>query len=1174
MRILTAFVFAFLLACGASWAADFQALMRQGQEAYKAGDFVQAGKLLEEAANELYRQKNPQAPLLWGNAAIALIKAENFMAAAQLYEKILAQKNPPKEKLAQYYANLVYCYGQLKQPQMQISAIERQLKAINKMPPDALAETYARQGDAYRSMELYHPASGAYDKALKILPKEARPEQRAKLYTALGLSQGMTGDYVSAEASLKKARELADALGEQLTIAEADSNLGSLLQEQGDYAGAMKYFQAALEREQKAGLRLNEGSDWNNLGIAKRGTGQYAEAMADINKAVDIAREVKNHRGEGFALTNRALGYRLAGQLKEASADYAGALKAFEKAGVQEGLGAALLGRGRIAELNYDYAQALDDYQKALEIFDRLKMPRWQAAAYLNMGKLYNRMTAPGRTTRDLVFNDEPDMPDLKGVDTNEKARECFLEALRLAQSIGSREMIYEAEQGLGFTDFREGKLEAALKHYQTAIDGLSKMYVSLEQAQVLGDFLAEREDLYEGAIEVCNALYNKTKDKKYLDLQLKYSETLKNEVHKASVALANLTFEDPAKQKLYKQLINKAKSQAKARKTIPVSNAAAASPALADKMARMQTEKAAAAQMAEITKMDKEYAALLAEWKKKYPQDAAIFDSYNERVNIAEIQKHLEKGQAALLYLSMPESLLITVIKKDSVSNFNEKVSEKELRKLIIDDFVVDYVHKGFKLEQVDKLENGQKKFYDDSTKALSQLYYYLIRPIENEIKDENRLYIICDGFLSQIPFSMLVITDESGKPIIDNDNMKNGPHPVYLVERKEISNIRPSFLSALKKERPSSQLKLMLAVANPDNKNFPMAKLRGTINEVSKANKNLKSQENNTDIALTTLVKREDGVTGLEDISDKVKADFSNLPNILGNKPTEEWLRKQLSQVPYEIIYFATHGQSQSDTFTKIAAVERDLKNTDNPAIRRQAEEDYNTSSFKKIKEMVENYNIKGHTPLNGFLYLSSMPGDLILDKNKNPTHIDLPHERDGLLTIGEIIAMGDDKRPNPFENTKLVLLSACNAAVELVPFSYGEGFVDEDEASNDRQIQTDKTGAGLDPSQTAKDMENAGLKPGVDQATFVESFMRRGVPNVYASFWQLDDEAGSAIMEGFWEKLNDPNGAPDPVAALSNAQKDYIAKAKNGQITRQKAVDNPLQPYFWAPGGMFGK
>lgn len=1129
MRALAALPVLLLLSAVWASAATFEETYQQAQAAYKAGDFAKAGALFVQAGDELQKKKDPRAGLLWGNGAIALMKARDYAAAADIYERILGTKNPPREKLQQYYSNLVLCRAELNQRALEIEAIDRMLKAIPKLAPADLAEVYARQGDAYRALELYGPAAGAYDKAAHVLPRDARPEQRARIFNALGLCQGNMGDYANAEKNLTEARALAATLGEDLTMAESDSNLGILHWERGDYPEAMKLLTAALERETAGDMRAKQGVEKNNIGLVHLAAGNHARAMDHFEDSLALAREATDTRGEAIATVNKALVNRIAGQLNEARSDYKTAGALFDKAGFQEGQATTLLGVGKMAELeDKNYAQALENYLNALKIYEKLDLPRWQAVALLQLGGLHRRVATPERrTTRDLVFDEEPTVPDMPRDEALAKSRDYYSKSLALGEKLSTREVIWKAHQGLGFLDFQEGRLEPAFEHYQKAIDLVSRLFVSLEDVQLLGEFMADKEDLYNEAQELCAALYDKTKDKKYLDLQMRYADTLRNEVQKAATALLQLNFEDKNKQKLYEQLQKLGRANARAAKAIPVVKELPADADANARAAHKLTEKAAADQKARVQKLDGEYNKLLSEWKKQYPGDALIFDATAERVNISAIQKQLKPDQAAIQYISLPDKLLITVIKQKDVQNFSVDAGTEQLKKLIMDDIVTEYIHKGFKLNRVTKEANGNQKYFDSSTKTLSSLYEALIKPVESALAGVNRLYIIADGYLSQIPFTILVCGEGEDKL------------PIYLVERYEVANIRPSFISALETPKAAGKIKKMLAVANPDNKNFPMGFLPGTIEEVKAANEALRGNESDDkDIALEHFDY--DDNDEIKDISDSIKEKFPKIDSIIATKPTETWLREHLGKNKYEILYFATHGQTQSDTYTKIAnGVKKGLL---------EKNETLRTVKAMRDKNLAEN------TPFNGFIYLSSLDEDKVLDANGQPSEKDIPRERDGLLTIGEILNLDD----MALGDTKYVLLSACNSAVSLIPYSIANKY-DEKEF--------------FDPKLVERDLRKLGLLPGVDQATFVESFMRRGVQNVFATYWQLEDKPAGEIMSNFWGNVVAQGDNPDLVAAYSDAQRKYL-EAKKKTSRDSGTPDKQLQPYMWGAGGIFGK
>lgn len=1171
---LSAIFFAFfLLMAGAPvMAANADQNIQAGTAAFQGGDFAKAAQFFSSAAEELAKAKNPQAVLLYGNAALALMKGQNYQGAADLYERLINGKfNVPQDKLLQYYVNSVVCYTKLKQSGMQIAAIDRLLKKFPKLKPADVAELYASEGDAYFRMELYPPAIACYERALAKLPANENLAMRARIMGALGESQRNLGAYPQAIKSLTQAQELAAKLNDPKIVAEAKSKLGILHTEIGDYPEAMKRLQDALATDRKAKLRLHEGSDLNNIGQVHLYTGNHEKAMEHFEQGIAIAKEVGNTKGQAVATVNRALLNRITGALNQAREDYKEAARLFKECGMEEGQAVTMLGIGKMAELaDKNNVEALENYTNALAAFQKLQHPRWQAITLLQLGDLHKKFNSPkGRATRDLVFDEEPTNPDISPAEAISKSREFYAQALKLGEQLHADEIVWAAHQGLGYSDYTEGKLEEALKHYQQAIDLVSRMFVTLQDVQMLGEYMAGKEELYNEAIEVCSKLYDKTKDKKYLDLITRYRQTLNNEINKANTTLVKLNFEDKAKQQLYERILAKGKAKNQAAKSIPAIADAPADASADVRMTNALVKKVANDQKVQVQKLDGEYSKLLAEWQKKYPEDADIFTSSANRVNVPEIQKALQPGQAVLQYIPLKGNkdesgkLLIIGIKKDATETFSVNVDEKTLRKLIIDDFVVGYVHDGFKRIQRD--ENGtvlldskkhpimgavnyprkarvnNKEYFDKSLAVLQQLYAYLMpSEVQNFLSGVQRIYFIVDGFLSQIPFTMLICGRE-------NDGL-----PIYLVEKYEISTVRPSFIKTILTQKSKGRIKKMLAVANPNNENFPMGFLEGSISEIATANKMLEpGVKDEKDIALEPY---RGNMFKPTDISSSIVQQFPDYPEVTksDHRPTEKWLRENLASNKYEIIYFATHGQAQSDTFTKIESQLKTAQGDRDIAAQTSAQKAINKRQFKALKTMRDK-NLAEPTPLNGFLYLSNLPEDQVLDKDLQPIEGYIPKERDGLFTIGEILELDREK----FDNTKYVLLSACNAAVSLVPFAIGEEYEET---------------AFFDPETVKRDLSKWGFLDGVDQVTFVESFMKKGIENVFASYWQLDDTAAEDIMGRFWKELQNQKDNPDLIKAYSLAQKKYLEAAK-AKMRKEKDLDD-MHPYYWAAGGMFGK
>ena len=1120
-------------------AASLETTFNQASAEFKAGNFDKAGELFYQAGNMLAKKDINQASLIWGNAAVAKMKASNYEDAAEIYNKILTsnKKLPAKNKIS-YSKNLFFCQGQLNERALQAQSIDNFLNSKVKLQASDLSMLYATQADAYRYLELYNLAEVSYQKALKNLPKKGEEEQKAKILTALGLCQGNLGLYDRAISNLEEALKLGEKLKNIQSIVDNNSNLGILSWEKGDYAEALESLNKAVNASEKSKLIRNIGVDKNNLSLVNKSMGNHNEAMDLVNESIKIAQSVKNTKDEGIATVNRALLYRISGQYIEAEQDYKKSLELFDLCKFKEGRAGALLGIGKMIEIrdgNFD--GALENYNNALKLYEELNLPRNIAETLIQIGNIYKIKLSPTKAaTRDLVFEEEA-VKEIEPAVLLKNCKDNFAKALKIADNLSAKELIWSAHQGLGFAFYKENNLEKAFEHYQNAIDLVTKLNVSITEVEKFGEYMAGKEDLYTEAQSVCADLFNKTQDQKYLNYQFQYAETLKNEIQKASAALAQLHFEDKEKQSLYEQLNLIAKEQTAAETSLPPLVAPKKGDS-AEKFAQYELAKQAhQEQRVRIEKLKGDYEKIFAQWKEKYPGDKVLFES-SSRIDIPTIQANITPEQSVILYTSLPEKLLITVVNKSKVSCVSVDVSKEKLNSLIRDDYVVKYIEKGYGRYKGNDISTI-KKYFLDSCKTLKELYDYLINPIESYISSQKRLYIVSDGFLAQTPFAALVSS-------YDNDCNAD-----FLVEKYDIGYLRPSFVNVLKKDQTVGQFKKLLAVANPDNLNFQMSLLAGTIDELASTTKTMSLNADQADIALEAKKANVSDSVVLNEIRSKFQQ-FNEYPS----KPTEQWLRNKLASNSYEIIYFATHGMPYTNTLSTLSAFEKYLKKNeiekgitfDDTVAKARSGEKISKSNWYRLKLLKEE-NLKTNTPLNGLLYLSSENGDDIFKES-------IPTDRDGLLTMKEILELPE----RDFNNTKFVVLSACNTGVSFDPPSLSLDF-DRDDSVNGKKDE--------------ENLRKLGLIPGVDQVSLVESFMRKGINNVYGTLWFVDDGMSAELLSRFTTNLVQQGENPDLISAFNAAQRSIVQDAKqHKEVVDSNLYPLPQHPFLWAAGAIFGK
>ncbi len=1153
-------------------AAGMEETFKQAAAAFKAGNYQQAGELFVKAGDLAVKDNPQQAGMIWGNAAVALIKADNYADAAATYEKILKINGLKAEDKLKYAKNLFYCYGQLQQNARLIQAINAFIKANPKLAKPELAQLYATLGDAQRDLENYASAVAAYRQALQLGTKQDDASSQARILTAMALCQGNLGDFTAAVENLQQAQALAAKLNQAQTLTDTLSNLGVLSWECGDYPQALQSLTAALDNSAKAKLERNIGVDKNNLSLVYKSMGDHSRAMQLVNESLNIAKQVKNQRDEGIAVVNRALLYRIAGNYAAAAADYSAAVKLFKQVEFKEGLAGAYLGLGRMAIAQAeDYAKAQEYYLQALQIYQDLNLQRGQAETQLQLGLIYKHFTddavaVPG--TRDLVFEDEsaPQKPAVVAQAFNKykpllskpealaKLKASGEVALKLAERMGAKEFFWAAHQALGYAAMLEGKYQDSFAHYKQAIDTVTGLYVSVSDAEMFGEYMADKEDLYTEAQTVCGILYDETKDQSYLDSMLRYGQTLQNEIHKASAALANLSFEDPNKQELYTKLQRLSKERASAQRAVPTLPELAPDASAENQAQHQLKQQEVRLQQKRIEQLNGEYEQILAQWKEQYPADENLFESA-ARVDIKMVQQHITPQDVVLMYTSLPERLLITAIAADKVACTAVDVGSDYFTHKIRDEFSVGYIAEGYGRQRYKKGYSKQQgeQALTEITALLQELYANLIKPVEDSLQGKKRIYVISDGFLSQLPFGAL------------SSGMRADGTPQFLVDDYELAYLRPSFINVLQKEFSQSKPKTLFAMANADNANFMMPLLPGTVNEIASVVSTLPGGLEAKDFALEEKFKENPNQLEKARAQGRVKKAFPLLQGKAPAEPTETWVRSMLNANNYEIIYFATHGMPYSNVYNTYLQVKSYLdknkydfeqlyaagvkqgKIATPPKMQGKPSKLFSMAmTIMATKEKL----LHGTSPLNGFLYLSSEPG-------KNFYNSKVTAADDGLLTLRDIIQLSDKS----FAKTRYVILSACNTAVTYVPDALASG-MDEDGTFSSAEIDAE--------------LKAQGYLPGVDQVSFIDTFMRKGVQNVYGTLWFVDDNASAEIMSRFMANLVKQQ-QPDAVAAYNAAQRSILADARADRPASAHFKQNPremLHPFLWAPGALFGK
>ncbi|MDR1463199.1 MAG: CHAT domain-containing protein [Azoarcus sp.] len=913
-----------LLPLGANAAVsqkDVEKVFVQAQTAFEENRLDDAARDFSTAAEAFVSLKEAdKARAVYANVAIIRIKQERWQEAYDTYDKALAL--PGRIDPAFFIkatGGMALGAEKLQRRDLQAKAIERLLASKVAIDPPNLLNFLSMQGDAYRATERYALACQSYEKALAL--KNVPQEKKATLLVGLGLAQSNLGRYAKAQDSLAQALKIAIALQQPMTIAEATSNIGVIYWEMGLYEKALEYLEKALALENEHQLRRNQGVDSNNVGLVYKSAGNLTEAIARIDSAIAIAREVRNRRDEAIALSNRALLFRMKGDNAAARENYAKALEMCRQAGFTECEASALMGLAKMDRVvDKNYGAALEKLTAATAIYEKLENPGFLAESSVQLGMLYQKIATPHYKTRDLVFeNEEPQGVSLSSRDALIKSREYFAKAKTLAEMTGRKEMIWSSLHGLAFVERENKNLQAALDYYSQAIDMVLSMKGSEENADLLLEFLRDKDDLFAEAMGVCVALYEQTKDPALLKKQMEYDEIYRNEVMRTHQRLASLSYADPQKKALYDEIIQLTSTKQKAE--------AAVRRVAREKAPEAAAEKKAASE--EATLAVKKFEGKLKQWKSRYPNDAALFDSIAS-INLDDLRAGLAPDQAIVQYIPLEDSLVILTATKEEVNMTKVGVSYEALAHLIRDEFIAENIE-NFGYGNFD--EKTEKTYYEEMQEQLHQLYKYLYAPVAEQLKDKPRLYVVTSKYLSYVPFAALIM-----------EKRKEG-NPHFLIEDKTITLSRLSFIRQTLGTASSAQADIgnIVAVGDPqhDILEVVLDRLDGASAEVKKA---VDAVNKRTPRTTATMMS--------------------------GSDAKKSAWHKSVTDSRYSIFYFATHAVPYAEIKSDSGKIQSRVK---------RARNDGHSTLNKKPIELYENFisfyekNFPNNSHLNGFLFMA---------------------------------------------------------------------------------------------------------------------------------------------------------------------------------------------------------
>lgn len=701
--------------------------------------------------------------------------------------------------------------------------------------------TLAYLGDVYTNLYQYPKALEFYQKALPIYTelRNSNSGTYANFLQSIGSVHFRMGQY---QKTLEFYQQLLPIYDRGITRAQVLNNLGVVYANLGQYAQALESYQQALKIATEVGncYRKDPGSKLcyygdeaailNNLGAAYFNIAQYDKALELAERASAIYAKIGSSENKGEGSKEVQLLYKALGENAQSLESRSPGLAVRQQVGnafnaesfYRVGEGVNLNNIGEIYYSQGKYDQALKLYQKALAIYKESSDKVGQGITLSNMGRVYD---AQGQLAQALQFNQQAlaiykEVGDRTGegvvlsnighvyAQQNQvnEAQKFYQQALAIHQEVGDKASEGTTLQELGSLLEKQQQPELAIVFYKQSVNATEAIRQNLrvlpKQQQL--SYTQTVADRYRRLADLLLKQNRAAEAQQVLDL-LKVQEIddyLGGRGNSQPVSgnqkLPQPTAKLPEPERKAPLL---QQEQQFSQKYAAIQEQAIALGKELSGLRKIPPESRSAGQKQRITELENIQQQLSAKFNEfvKTPDVASLVQQLNQtaeqqNLNLAylnQLRGNLERLQqnAVLLYPLILEDRLELVLVTPDSPPLHKPVAVKrgELNQAIV---------------------AFRKALQDPSADAKTparQLYDWLIKPIENELKQAKAQTIIYapDGQLRYIPLGAL------------HDGNQ------WLAQRLRIDNITAASLTDFN-TKPQSKMRVLAAAFTQGSYNF----------------------------------------------------------------------------------------------------------------------------------------------------------------------------------------------------------------------------------------------------------------------------------------------------------------------------------------------------------------
>ncbi|MCX8010329.1 MAG: CHAT domain-containing protein [Ignavibacteria bacterium] len=599
-------------------------------------------------------------------------------------------------------------------------------------------------------------------KALKLRQELLKDNDidAAVIYNTLGILNNNLGDYEKAESYHKKALEIRiKVLGlDHQTTSTSFLNLGVVYKNLGDYGRALEYYKKDINTCQK-----NLGKDHIYVSDGMTNVGNVYYLMKDYNnaylyyqKALSIFKKQKELDKLGVSDLYNNIGLVCVHK------------KQFKKALENLNLGLTYrlelkgeyytLVANSYRNLAFAYSEmknhdkAIEYYKKTIRIYDSTlgkKNPN-SAIAYNEIGTIHlnkNELSEAIQSFQNALCSMIPNF--------NENDYNVNPELENLKLDIQLFKILYNKGKALASDTNPNSNFTLTYNTFELASKLIDKIRISYK-SQTSKFFLgSQARDFYSSFISICSELYKKTQDTSYLEKIFENIEKCKsivllesiNEIfakNNAGIPDSILTIEKELRTKL---IFYEKSLDIESNKTDND-----------EKIKELQNK---------MFETNLKYQTLIEDLEKNFPQYYEI--KYHSTITKSEdIQKYLDNKSIVIEYFINSNGLITYLIDKNKREIIETKINGNQTKLKNLASKLLSSIRKMHTTEFV------------ESSKSL---YDMLIKPIKKHLINKNRIIIIPDDVLFNLPFETLISSDNKIRDSINFSGLN------YLIKNYSIT-------------------------------------------------------------------------------------------------------------------------------------------------------------------------------------------------------------------------------------------------------------------------------------------------------------------------------------------------------------------------------------------------